>query len=179
MIRYSFPKRQWYLTPLLLLLLILVCGLQSCSKGSPQEPKSSGLAGSLWTEGTGTMLLDFVSDSEVRFTLTPSGSPRTMSYTTSYRLEGQTLYITDIIRTTPFGEAILLKDFRAEISSTKLVANFTTASVTIDPESKTPSFSPPTAEGIYLPPQGIASVLPLYDSAPPPSAGSGALLLCW
>ena len=28
-----FPKRQWYLTPLLLLLLILVCGLQSCSKG--------------------------------------------------------------------------------------------------------------------------------------------------
>ena len=53
-----FPKRQWYLTPLLLLLLILVCGLQSCSKGSPQEPKSSGLAGSLWTEGTGTMLLD-------------------------------------------------------------------------------------------------------------------------
>ena len=109
-----FPKRQWYLTPLLLLLLILVCGLQSCSKGSPQEPKSSGLASSLWTEGTGTMLLDFVSDSEVRFTLTPSGSPRTMSYTTSYRLEGQTLYITDIIRTTPFGEAILLKDFRAE-----------------------------------------------------------------
>ena len=91
-----FPKRQWYLTPLLLLLLILVCGLQSCSKGSPLEPKSSGLAGSLWTEGTGTMLLDFVSDSEVRFTLTPSGSPRTMSYTTSYRLEGQTLYITDI-----------------------------------------------------------------------------------
>ena len=126
-----FPKRQWYLTPLLLLLLILVCGLQSCSKGSPQEPKSSGLASSLWTEGTGTMLLDFVSDSEVRFTLTPSGSPRTMSYTTSYR----------------FGEAILLKDFRAEISSTKLVANFTTASVTIDPESKTPSFSPQPLKG--------------------------------
>ena len=113
MTHYSFPKRQWYLTPFLLLLLILVCGLQSCSKGSPQEPQSSGLASSLWTEGTGTMLLDFVSDSEVRFTLTPSGSPRTMSYTTSYRLEGQTLYITDIIRTTPFGEAILLKDFRA------------------------------------------------------------------
>ncbi|MBF1390894.1 MAG: hypothetical protein HXN16_09215, partial [Porphyromonas sp.] len=44
MARYSFPKRQWYLTPLLLLLLILVCGLQSCSKGSPQEPKSSALA---------------------------------------------------------------------------------------------------------------------------------------
>ena len=142
-----FPKLQWYLTPLLLLLLILVCGLQSCSKGSPQEPQSSGLASSLWTEGTGTMLLDFVSDSEVRFTLTPSGSPRTMSYTTSYRLEGQTLYITDIIRTTPFGEAILLKDFRAEISSTKLVANFTTASVTIDPESKTPSFSPQPLKG--------------------------------
>ena len=76
MIRYSFPKRQWYLTPLLLLLLILVCGLQSCSKGGPQEPKSSGLASSLWTEGTGTMLLDFVSDSEVRFTLTLS---RTLS----------------------------------------------------------------------------------------------------
>ena len=70
-----------------------------------------------------------------------------MSYTTSYRLEGQPLYITDIIRTTPFGEAILLKDFRAEISSTKLVANFTTASVTINPESKTPSFSPQPLKG--------------------------------
>ena len=107
MTRYSFPKRQWYLTPLLLLLLTLVCGLQSCSKGSPQEPKSGRLVSSLWTEGTGTMLLDFVSDSEVRFTLTPSGSPRTMSYTTSYRLEGQTLYITDIIRTTPDRKSVV------------------------------------------------------------------------
>ena len=106
MIRYSFSKRQWYLTPLLLLLLILVCGLQSCSKGSPQEPKSSGLASSLWTEGTGTMLLAFVSDSEVRFTITPSGSPRTKSYTTSYRLEGQTHHNTNIIHTTPIGDTI-------------------------------------------------------------------------
>lgn len=148
MIHSFLPRRPLHLLSLWVLLLALTCGLYSCGKGAVQAPKTQHpLTGTLWTEGEGTMLLDFISDSEVRFTLTPSGSPRTMSYTTSYRLEGQTLYITDIIRTTPFGEAILLKDFRAEISSTKLVANFTTASVTIDPESKTPSFSPQPLKG--------------------------------
>ena len=144
-----FPKRQRYLTPLLLLLLILVCGLQSCSKGSPQEPKSSGLSSSLWTEGTGTMLLDFVSDSEVRFTLTPTGTTHTMEQTSTYRLEGKTLIITDIILPTPFGEAILLKDFRAQVSGNKLQADFTTASVTVDPEKRTPIFSAQSLKG-YL-----------------------------
>ena len=146
MIHSFLPRRPLHLLSLWALLLALTCGLYSCGKG--EAPKTQHpLTGTLWTEGEGTMLLDFISDSEVRFSLTPSGSPRTMSYTTSYRLEGQTLYITDIIRTTPFGEAILLKDFRAEISSTKLIANFTTASVTIDPESKTPSFSPQPLKG--------------------------------
>ena len=144
-----FPKRQWYLTPLLLLLLILVCGLQSCSKGSPLEPKSSGLAGSLWTEGTGTMLLDFVSDSEVRFTLTPTGTTHTMEQTSTYRIEGKTLIITDIILPTPFGDAILLKDFRAQVSGNKLQADFTTASVTVDPEKRAPIFSAQSLKG-YL-----------------------------
>ena len=149
MTRYSFPKRQWYLTPLLLLLLTLVCGLQSCSKGSPQEPKPSGLASSLWTEGTGTMLLDFISDSEVRFTLTPTGTTHTMEQTSTYRIEGKTLIITDIILPTPFGDAILLKDFRAQVSGNKLQADFTTASVTVDPEKRTPIFSAQSLKG-YL-----------------------------
>ena len=70
-----------------------------------------------------------------------------MSYTTSYRLEGRRSTLTDITPYHTLRRAILLKDFRAEISSTKLVANFTTASVTIDPESKTPSFSPQPLKG--------------------------------
>ena len=150
MIHSFLPRRPLHLLSLWVLLLALTCGLYSCGKGAVQAPKTQHpLTGTLWTEGEGTMLLDFISDSEVRFTLTPTGTTHTMEQTSTYRLEGKTLIITDIILPTPFGEAILLKDFRAQVSGNKLQADFTTASVTVDPEKRTPIFSAQSLKG-YL-----------------------------
>ena len=124
------------------LLTLLSLALTACHKDTPRDTaEHSPLKGTYWTEGTGTMTLDFRTEREVTFTLTPAGSPRgAMAYTATYSLSGSTLTIGDIIQDTPFGTATILQGFTAQLEGGVIKADFTTTGMERDSEQGTLRF---------------------------------------
>ena len=124
------------------LLTLLTLALSACHKDTPRDTaERSPLKGTYWTEGTGTMTLDFHTEREVTFTLTPAGSPRgAMAYTATYSLSGSTLTIGDIIQDTPFGTATILQGFTAQLEGGVIKADFKTTGMERDSDQGTLRF---------------------------------------
>lgn len=131
-----FPRLSFFL------LTLLSLALTACHKDTPRDTaERSPLKGTYWTEGTGTMTLDFHSEREVTFTLTPAGSPRgAMAYTATYSLSGSTLTIGDIIQDTPFGTATILQGFTAQLEGGVIKADFRTTGMERDSDQGTLRF---------------------------------------
>ena len=137
--------------PRLRLLIASLLGLLFLAACKGQEtPEANSLVGSYWTEGTGTMTLDFHSADRLRFVLyTGSTQHPTLTYELSYRVEGTKLLIDDYAQDTPFGEAVIVRGFSGQLEGQRLRADFTTTSVELDAATLMPRFRPQTLRG-YL-----------------------------
>lgn len=139
------PRLRLLFASLLGLLFLAACKGQE----TPEAP-THGLVGSYWTEGTGTMTLDFHSADRLRFVLyTGSTLHPTLTYELSYRLEGTKLLIDDYAQDTPFGEAVIVRGFSGQLEGRRLRADFTTTSVELDAATLMPRFRAQTLRG-YL-----------------------------
>lgn len=124
--------------------------LAACKGQETPEAPSNSLVGSYWTEGTGTMTLDFHSADRLRFVLyTGSTQHPTLTYELSYRVEGTKLLIDDYAQDTPFGEAVIVRGFAGQLEGRRLRADFTTTSVELDAATLMPRFRAQTLRG-YL-----------------------------
>ncbi|WP_455109129.1 hypothetical protein [Porphyromonas sp.] len=139
------PRLRLLIASLLALLFLAACKGQE----TPEAPSNS-LVGSYWTEGTGTMTLDFHSADRLRFVLyTGSTLHPTLTYELSYRVEGTKLLIDDYAQDTPFGEAVIVRGFTGQLEGQRLRTDFTTTSVELDAATLMPRFRPQTLRG-YL-----------------------------
>ena len=129
------PRLRLLIASLLALLFLAACKGQE----TPEAPSNS-LVGSYWTEGTGTMTLDFHSADRLRFVLyTGSTQHPTLTYELSYRVEGTKLLIDDYAQDTPFGEAVIVRGFAGQLEGQRLRTDATLM----------PRFRPQTLRG-YL-----------------------------
>lgn len=139
-------RRHFVLFASLLGLLVLA----ACKGQETPEVPTNSLVGSYWTEGTGTMTLDFHSADRLRFVLyTGSTLHPTLTYELSYRVEGTKLLIDDYAQDTPFGEAVIVRGFAGQLEGQRLRTDFTTTSVELDAATLMPRFRPQTLRG-YL-----------------------------
>ena len=128
-----------------LALVALLCGLvfSSCKEAQKQPPADvHHLAGTEWADSTGTFTLHFNSPEDVELSLNYEGSPMgTLTYDIPCHFSGDTIYIDDYSKTTPFGKITILRSFRGIIRGTSISAGFVTSDAEVTPGSTFPTFT--------------------------------------
>ena len=111
------------------------------SKKATTEDKHH-LEGTEWSDTTGIFTLHFNSPEEVEVSLTHADSPMgTLKYDIPCRFSGDTIYIDDYSKRTPFGKATILRNFRGIVRGTSISANFVTTDAEVAPGATFPTFT--------------------------------------
>ena len=128
-----------------LALVALLCGLvfSSCKEAQKQTPADvHHLSGTEWADSTGTFTLHFNSPEEVQLRLNYAGPPMgEMKYNIACHLSGDTVYIEDYKKTTPFARITILKGFKGVVAGTSLVASFVTSDAKVEAGATFPTFT--------------------------------------
>lgn len=98
-----------------LALTLLLGSCQGAQKATTAEDKHH-LQGTEWCDSTGIFTLHFNSPEDVELSLNYEGSPMgTLTYDIPCHFAGDTIYIDDYSKTTPFGKITILRSFRGII----------------------------------------------------------------
>ena len=65
----------------------------------------------------------------------------TLKYDIPCRFSGDTIYIDDYSKRTPFGKVTILRDFRGIVRGTSISANFVTTDAEVAPGATFPTFT--------------------------------------
>ena len=110
-------------------------------KASTAEDKHH-LQGTEWCDSTGIFTLHFNSPEDVELSLNYEGSPMgTLTYDIPCHFAGDTIYIDDYSKTTPFGKITILRSFRGIVRGTSISAGFVTSDAEVAPGSTFPTFT--------------------------------------
>jgi len=102
-----------------LALTLLLGSCQGAQKASTAEDKHH-LQGTEWCDSTGIFTLHFNSPEDVELSLNYEGSPMgTLTYDIPCHFSGDTIYIDDYSKTTPFGKITILRSFRTDDDKTR------------------------------------------------------------
>ena len=124
-----------------LTLTLLLGSCQGAQKASTAEDKHH-LQGTEWCDSTGIFTLHFNSPEEVQLRLNYAGSPMgEMKYNIACHLSGDTVYIEDYKKTTPFARITILKGFKGVVAGTSLVASFVTSDAKVEAGATFPTFT--------------------------------------
>ena len=124
-----------------LTLTLLLSSCQGAQKASTAEDKHH-LQGTEWCDSTGIFTLHFNSPEEVQLRLNYAGSPMgEMKYNIACHLSGDTVYIEDYKKTTPFARITILKGFKGVVAGTSLVASFVTSDAKVEAGATFPTFT--------------------------------------
>ena len=124
-----------------LTLTLLFGSCQGAQKASTAEDKHH-LQGTEWCDSTGIFTLHFNSPEEVQLRLNYAGSPMgEMKYNIACHLSGDTVYIEDYKKTTPFARITILKGFKGVVAGTSLVASFVTSDAKVEAGATFPTFT--------------------------------------
>ena len=124
-----------------LALTLLLGSCQGAQKASTAEDKHH-LQGTEWCDSTGIFTLHFNSPEDVELSLNYEGSPMgTLTYDIPCHFAGDTIYIDDYSKTTPFGKITILRSFRGIVRGTSISAGFVTSDAEVAPGSTFPTFT--------------------------------------
>ena len=124
-----------------LALTLLLGSCQGAQKPSTAEDKHH-LQGTEWCDSTGIFTLHFNSPEDVELSLNYEGSPMgTLTYDIPCHFAGDTIYIDDYSKTTPFGKITILRSFRGIVRGTSISAGFVTSDAEVAPGSTFPTFT--------------------------------------
>ena len=124
-----------------LTLTLLFGSCQGAQKASTAEDKHH-LQDTEWCDSTGIFTLHFNSPEDVELSLNYEGSPMgTLTYDIPCHFAGDTIYIDDYSKTTPFGKITILRSFRGIIRGTSISAGFVTSDAEVAPGSTFPTFT--------------------------------------
>lgn len=140
------------LFPLALVALFFGLAFASCKETTKQaEEDTLHLAGTEWVDSTGTFTLHFNSPEEVQLRLNHAGSPMgEMKYNIACHLSGDTVYIDEYKKTTPFGRVTILKDFKGVVAGTSLAASFVTSDAKVEAGATFPTFTEVSLEEVIF-----------------------------
>ena len=124
-----------------LALTLLLGSCQGAQKASTAEDKHH-LQGTEWCDSTGIFTLHFNSPEDVELSLNYEGSPMgTLTYDIPCHFAGDTIYIDDYSKTTPFGKITILRSFRGIVRGTSISAGFVPSDAEVAPGSTFPTFT--------------------------------------
>lgn len=100
------------------------------------------LQGTEWADTSGIFTLHFNSPEEVEVSLTRADSPMgTLKYDIPCHFSGDSIYIDDYSKRTPFGKVTILRNFRGIVRGTSISANFVTTDAEVAPGATFPTFT--------------------------------------
>lgn len=128
---------------LALLSAALLTGLYACnSNSSTQTEDPHHVQGTEWADSTGIFTIHFNSPEEVQLRLNHEDSPMgELKYDIPCHFAGDTLYIDDYSKTTPFGRVAIIKNFKGLMRGTSISASFTTSNAEVAPGGHMPTFT--------------------------------------